>query len=132
MNSQEIRDLYTQAMALMSDPKDTAAYIQALQGAMLTEIAFQLAVMNERKHKQDDDKRLSRHVAGHREKTASVRKSSTTMYFRPDSWKIDVPLDDLRQFNPNPDQPELIDLEVGQVSIGTLGTKDNVEVKRVR
>lgn len=132
MKSQEIRDLYTNCLARLDDPNDPAIYIQTIQAAMLTEIAVQLAVMNERRQKDDDDKLSSRHVAGHKEKTASVRKSSQTMYFRPAHWGVELPLDDLRQFNPNSDQPELQELEIGQVSIGTLGTKPDAEVKRTR
>lgn len=135
MNSQEIHEKWRdhdQRFHRASDLADYAAFGSCAQAFWLCEIAYQLAVLNERKHKQDEDKRSSRQIAGHRENRSVVRKTSTAMYFRPSSWNIEVPLDDLRQFMPNPDQPELQDLEINQVSIGTLGTKSDVEVKRVR
>jgi hypothetical protein len=136
MTSQEIQEKWEQHVinrdkqALTGE--EAAVYWQRSQARWMSEIALQLAVMNERKRKQDDDKVSSRQTAGRKERTASVRKSSFTMYFRPNSWNVEVPLDDLKQFSPNPDQPELQDLEIGAISIGTLGTKTDVEVKRTR
>ena len=135
MKSHEIQEIWERHVVNREKAttfEESSVYWQRSQAQWTKEIAYQLAVMNERRQKDDDDKRSSRNVAGHKEKTAAVRKTSKTLYFRPSSWNVEVPLDDLRQFNPNDDQKELVELEIGEVSIGTLGTKHDVEVKRTR
>jgi hypothetical protein len=103
------------------------------QGQMLQEIAFQLAIMNERGRKVAETKQNGRQSAGHTAQRTVVRKSSTTMYFRPASWNVETALEGLiNQFYPDPGQPELETLKVGEKSIGTLGTKEGVEVPRIR
>lgn len=137
MTPNEIAALYGLMKANANGVKDNTpekalVYWTRAQTHFLAEIAYQLAVTNERNHKQAEAKQDSRKTAGHREKRSTMRKTSTTMYFRPSTWNIECPLDDLRQFMPNADQPELQDMDVGQVSIGHLGTKDDVEVRRIR
>jgi len=122
MNSQEIRETKI-------GPQDEHLGDIAF---FLRELTAQVAEMNERKRKQEDDKHTMRKVAGHKAERNVVRKTSMTKYFRPNSWNIESTLEMLSGFIPDLGQPELESLKIGDKSIGFLGTKDGVEVVRIR
>jgi hypothetical protein len=99
---------------------------------ILIEIATQLALLNERwMVSRLTGEIKQRKKRGPRECVSLARPDGANLY-RVSSWGIDARADMLRNFDPDPEQPGIEELEVGESTIGKLGTKSEVMVTRKR
>lgn len=95
---------------------------------MLHEIAWQLAVLNQRESKRATKKQGGAHAPTG---TGTVRRSSTTKLFWVHSWQQRATMDMLANiFSPKDGFKSLDELVVGESTEGRLGTNQDAKIDR--
>ena len=100
---------------------------------VFVEIAAQLAQLNERlliSRLTGETKQQNRRSAPR--EGASLARTGNGKLFHVSCWMIDAKEENVRNFIPDDDQPELKDLEVGDKAVGRLGRNTGVVVTRKR
>ena len=99
---------------------------------VFVEIAAQIAQLNERlmvSRLTGETKKRKRSAP---REGASLARTGNGKLFHVSCWMIDAKEENIQNFIPNDDQPELKDLEVGEEAIGRLGRNNGVVITRKR